>query len=713
MGAPLTVCLAATGIFVTRPGRASRDEGGASLEAMAGALGGWAGLSSLGLHGRATAPAKELRFARGCACQSNSLILEWDRFILRASAPAVCVLVFLAPFACGGSRARDAGDAGDSGLPPDTAVNVREPAVHPVVQVTKNANDNAGTGMNREETFLNVTNVKAATFGKLFTLPVDGDQFAQPLYMGALKMGDGKTHNVVFVATENDSVYAYDADVASTTPLWHASLGSATPIPNPWFSGVEWGSGFAICANYNLRQSGITATPVIDPASGTMYVVAIDIDTSHTTAGTCLNVNTCSTYACNDVPTTRYKLHALDLASGAEKLGGPVIIGGTIDGAGLASTGGKITFDATVSLVRAAPFLANGTVYIATGSYGDQGDYHGWFFTYDAENLHQTGVFNTTPNGQRGAIWQSGRGAVADTAGNVYVVTSNGTFDVNTGGDDWGNCVLRFGVADTKLQKPADYFSPFLSDYQGTNYLDEYDDDLGSAGGTLIPGTSLLLASGKLGIGYLLDTNHLGEWNATSDAVVQKMRITWLPTETACKNQAQVYGTPVVWTGPDGTHVYVWGNGDYLRDYLLDGNGMFQDSGRLCFCDPSVVDVSMPIDVSDPNCAEPQSVGTVSGGNTSAGAALSISSNGSEAGTGILWTTHTAMVGDAIHHVLPGSLDAYDATNVSKPLWTSEDNAARDALGNWAKFTPPTIANGKVYAPTFSKALVVYGLLPP
>src|SRR5580698_291009 len=263
-----------------------------------------------------------------------------------AVAASSFLFVVLAPFACSAKHA-DGPPLADAGAPDATEAGVR-----PTIQVTQNSYDHAGTGANTKETFLNLANVNVATFGKLFTLPVDGDQFAQPLYMGALKMGDGKTHNVVFAATENDSVYAFDADVASTTPLWHASVGTAAAVPNPWFSGAEWADGNVMCSNYNLRQSGLTATPVIDPASDTMYVLALDVDASHPTAGTCLDVTTCATYACNDLPTVTYKLHALDLATGKEKLGGPVVVAKTVDGSGAASKSGKITFDATVSLAR-------------------------------------------------------------------------------------------------------------------------------------------------------------------------------------------------------------------------------------------------------------------------------------------------------------------------------------------------------------------------
>jgi hypothetical protein len=643
-------------------------------------------------------------------------------FCVRAAATTAVMASTLALFACS-STTQTTSDAGADGshIPDAHVMDVEldvgpidEPDAHPVVQVTMNANDPSGTGANTQETFLNISNVNTTHFGKLFTRTVDGDQFAEPLYMGGLKMASG-TKNVVFVATQNDSVYAFDADSPTASePLWKAPLGTAAPIPNPWFS-VEWPNGQPICTNYNLRESGITATPAIDPTTNTMYVVALDVDSTHTTpGGTCLDVtptdaNYCMLTTC-DVPTITYKLHALDLITGAEKFGGPVVIQGSVSGAGAGSVSGTITFDATASLARPSLLLANGNVYFATASYGDQGVYHGWAFAYDATTLKQVTAYCNTRDGEFGGIWQSGRGALADDSGNVYLVFGNGTFNVNTGGHDYGDSVVRFNSS----LEPTDYFSPFLSDYMTHNFLLNWDDDLGSAGATMIPGTTLMVVSGKLGIGYVVDTANLGKWSPSGDNVVQKLRITWRYNKTGCNdgvNEAQVYGTPVAWVGPDGTHVYVWALGDYLRDYLLDTNGKFTSKG-LCFCDPWPVDLDgseFDIDVSDPACGVPASQGAFAGPISSG--ALAVSAYKSETGTGILWATHSP-AGDSVHQVVPGIIEAYDATNVSTPIWSSATNAKRDSLGNWAKYAPVTVANGKVYAPTFSNQLVVYGLLP-
>jgi hypothetical protein len=302
---------------------------------------------------------------------------------------------------------------------------------------------------------------------------------------------------------------------------------------------------------------------------------------------------------------------------------------------------------------------------------------------------------------------------ISDHAGYVYLVTGNGTFDSNVdGGVDYGDSVLKL---DAQTLKVVDWFSPFLSDYRGHNFLDYFDDDLGSAGATFIPNTTLLLASGKLGKGYIVDTAEMGHWSPTRDNVVQTVRLAWRFDATECGTPyaSWIYGTPAIWEGPDGTHVYVWGSADYLRDYVLDGNGLFRTQG-ICFCGPGWSlhegDDAFTVDVSDPACAvpsskSPDSIEALTGG------VVSVSSNGKEAGTGIVWASRPVS-GDPTARSVPGALEAYDATFLTVPIWTSTENAERDALGKWAKFVPPTVANGKVYMGTQSGELVVYGLLP-
>jgi hypothetical protein len=595
--------------------------------------------------------------------------------------------------------------------------SVIEPDAHPTTEVTMNGNDLGGTGSNTQETFLNVTNVNEKQFGKLFTLPVDGDQYAQPLYVGGLKMSDGKTHNVLFVATEHDSVYAFDADDGKATPLWKVSVGTSVPIPAPWFGAIM--SAKSACSSnlFNMKEAGITSTPVIDSATLTLYVVALNADEYNSiSAPTCVHTNPndsndCHTFTCSQ-PAISYRLHALDLTSGVERTGSPVPITAEVAGTGWTSANGKITFDARLSLERPSLLLDYGTVYFAMASYADQAKYNGWVFAYDATTLGQKAVFNDTPNGEEGGIWMSGRHMLSDQHGYVYVVTGNGTFDANKSGGDYGDSVLKL---DAKTLKVVDWFSPFFSDYNGQNFLQTFDDDLGSAGATLIPNTSLLLASGKTGKGYVIDTANMGHWSPKSDSIVQTIRLAWAHNKTSCASppgSSLIYGTPAMWDGPDGTHVYVWGSSDYLRDYVLDRSGRFSTQQGVCFCKAgwTVNDNSKnyTIDVDDPPCG---AVSTKSPDYAAVpGGVVSVSSNGKEARTGIVWATRPVAVG-SIWNSVAGEIDAFDATNLASPIWTTNDNATRDSLGNWAKYTPPTIANGKVYLPTQSNQLVVYGLL--
>jgi hypothetical protein len=629
-------------------------------------------------------------------------------FLTRPVGTLLSSFFLLGPLACSGGSTSPA-DAGP----------VNEPDAHPAVVVSMNANDPSGSGTNPNETYLNVNNVNPDHFGKLFSFAVDGDQYAQPLYAGNVAQKDGSKKNVVFVATSHDSVYAFDADAASGTPLWKVSVGTPSPIPNPYVANNL--SSVAACqgTTFFIRELGVTATPYLDVASGTLYVLALDVDSSTLIKDwTCIHAdptqgNYCQQYACS-APTFQYRLHALDITTGAEKTGSPVTVEGSMAGSGSESQGGQVPFDSMRSFERTSLLEAYGNIYFAFAGYSDNPPYHGWIFAYDAKTLKKAGQFCDTLDGDQAGIWQSGRSLLSDGKGSVYAVTGNGTFDINHSGHDYADSILKL---KSDLSDVSDYFSPFLSAYQGNaqyNFLSNWDDDLGSAGATMIPGTTLLLASGKLGNGYLVDTGNLGKWNPSSDKIVQKIRMAWKTNKTSCTDgvsEAFVYGTPVIWSGADGTHLYVWASNDYLRDYLLDSNGQFSTQG-VCFCatDWEVAGPAGQVDIQvpDPPCGAPESES--SGASIYGGGALSTSSNGKEAGSGIVWATHSTG-GNPNGAPSPGALEAYDATQVGTPLWSSDTNATRDGLGNWAKFTPPTIANGKVYAPTFSGQLVVYGLL--
>jgi len=328
-------------------------------------------------------------------------------------------------------------------------------------------------------------------------------------------------------------------------------------------------------------------------------------------------------------------------------------------------------FDPSQYLQRPALTLVNGVVYLGFGSHGDTGSYHGWLIGYSASTLQQTFVYNTTPDGSSGSIWQSGQGPAVDAAGNLYVSTANGTFNANSGGSSYGESVLKLNPANSGTPL-VDWFTP--SDFATLNTQDL---DLGSVGPLLLPGTNLVVAGGKAGVLYLIDTTNMGHYS-TTDRVVQE-----LPPLGGL-----LYGSPVYWNGPGGQLVYVWSEHDFLKAFLF-ANGKFGTTPAFqsTMTDPET------------NC-----------GDCLPGGMLSISANGSTPGTGILWAM-VPLNGTTTSSTPPGILRAFDASNVSKELWDIQQDAARDAVGNVAKFTPPTIANGKVYLPTRSGYLDVYGLL--
>jgi hypothetical protein len=509
------------------------------------------------------------------------------------------------------------------------------------VAVTTHHNDNGRTGQNLSERVLNTSNVNVNTFGKLFSRAVDGQIYAQPLYVPDLSVA-GQIRNVVYVATQNDSLYAFDADdPAASTPLWKMNFGNAVPSTD-----VAPG-----CAAIT-PQVGITSTPVIDTSSNTIYAVAKTKDNSTGPAS------------------YHFELHALDLMTGAEKFGGPVEISGSVPGSGSESSGGRVSFDALQQNNRPGLLLLNGVVYVAFGSMCETPPWHGWIFGYSASSLQQVAILNTTPNGSDGGIWGGGQGLVADSD-NIYFMTGNGTFDGDSSGSDYGDSVVK--VSASSGLSVVDYFTP---DNQSS--LDAGDLDLGSGGPMFLPGTTLLVGSGKDSVLRVIDTTNMGHFNLTYNNDVQEFQAT---------TSGSFMGGPVYWNSPNfGPVIYIWGAGDYLKAYRFLG-GQFQTSP-----------------VSQSTIAE------VNGYSNSV--PLSVSSNGSQLGTGIVWGPG-AYSGNANQQTQPGILRAFDAMNLGLELWDSKQNAARDDFGNYAKFSPPTIANGKVYQATFSNQLAVYGLLAP
>ncbi len=527
--------------------------------------------------------------------------------------------------------AQDAGAADSGATAPPSAV----------AAVWTNRYDNARSGAALTETILTPATVGSGKFGLLFSLPVDGTVQAQPLYVPALTI-QGKVHNTVFVASEHNTVYAYDADAAGPA-LWTASLGPAAP------------SNASIYGCLDLfPEVGVNATPVIDLATNTLYVLGKTLE-----------------------GTARHqRLHALDLLSGAERSGSPVEIAPSAPGTGAGSTGGVIAFDPNVELSRPALLLEGGVVYAAFSSHCDvQLPYHGWVVGYDAKTLALRGAYVNTPNGSQGGIWQSGMGLSSDGTG-VYFVSGNGTFDATGAHRDTGLSVGRLTLTDAGLGI-ADFYTPFNAAALNVN-----DNDLTSAA-VIGVGTPYLFMSGKDSQMRVLNRSNLGGFHAGGDQIVQNVDL----------GGGHVHGGPVFWTGATGPTMFVWPEGHALRAYGVTAGG-----------------VTVPA----------KSTANIGFNPVHPGGMVVVSSNGTKPRTGVVWGTSvtvSAPYDAAWHGIVPGRLYAFDAEDLTKNLWNS-DQIATDTLGMFAKFSAPTVANGKVYVTTANGTaganapLRVYGLHP-
>jgi len=356
------------------------------------------------------------------------------------------------------------------------------------VAITTYRNGLSRTGDNLKETVLTLANVNPDQFGKLFSLPVDGQVYAQPLYLPSLTVS-GRTHNVVFVATEHDSVYAFDTDSgANGDPIWRVRLTGAGET-------TATVSDVLNCSSIS-PEVGITGTPVIDRSTNTLYVVASSTRDSHLI----------------------HRLHALDVTTGAERPGSPVAITASVPGSadGFFSTAQAVEFHPDFHKNRAGLILLNGVVYTSWGSYCDSLEYHGWIIGYDAKDLRQVTAFNATPNTYQGSFWMGGAAPAADADGNIYAISANGRFDANTNGLDLGNSVLKLTSPGLAL---LDYFTPF-----NQKDLDRNDVDLGSSGAVLLPEAAgsvahrhLLVSAGKEGRIYLIDRDRMGRFHEGGD----------------------------------------------------------------------------------------------------------------------------------------------------------------------------------------------------
>lgn len=525
--------------------------------------------------------------------------------------------------------------------------------------------DLARDGVNVSEYALTTTSVSQSTFGKLFSCRVDGAIYAEPLWVSGLTV-NGSIHNVILVATQHDSLYAFDADSSPCQQLWRANLidsahGGTANETSACSNDV--GQGFGDIQ----PEVGVTGTPVIDPSTRTLYLV------SKSENGGC-STGLGSVF--------HQRLHAIDLSRGSEKFNAPVSISASVAGTGDGSSAGVLQFNPQSEGQRPGLALLKGVavsgslfdvVYISWASHEDAFPYHGWVIGYNAINVQQQlELFNASPNGGQAGIWMGGDAPAADSNNNLYVATGNGTFDADVAGKDLGDSVL-------KLTTPGslglgDYFTPF-----NQSNLNQFDGDLGSGGVVLLPDQTiglphLLVQGGKQGLIYLLNRDSMGQFTTGTDNVVQEFQ---------ADNGS--WTTPAFWQNA----LYIAGSGDHGNCDSLHMYSFMSSSSSFTITPSSSSSHCFPFP----------------------GATPVVSSSGGS--NGIVWSTDVGCYTTAASPCSgPAILYAYDATNLSHEVWdSSQAGGARDQAGAAVKFTVPTVANGKVYVGTRSE-LDVYGLLP-
>ena len=508
------------------------------------------------------------------------------------------------------------------------------------VSVTTYHNDLARTGQNTQETILTTKNVNSNQFGKLFSVPVDGVVYAQPLYLWGVNIAGG-THNVLYIADEHDSVYAIDADngavyaQVSLIPSGGSTINSSTDLG---------------CTDL-LPETGITGTPVIDPATGTMYLVA-----QAKLNGAIVQ-----------------HLHALDVGTLAEKFGGPVQITASVPGTASDGSGGVVSFNPKQHSQRAGLLLTNGHVIIGFSSHCDNGTWHGWLLSYNAGTLAQEAAFNASPNGSGNGIWMSGGAPAADASGNIYFPTGNGDWNGTT---DWGDSILKLGTPANGTFPLLDYFTPW-----NQSALQKYDNDLAAGGLVLLPplpsGKELLAQQGKAGTIYLLDSANLGKYciklaqacNGKDTQIIQE-----IPNASS-----GIWGSPAYWNG----NLYWTGANDSINAYSFNANNSGLISTSPTSHSAQVFAWSAPTPI--------------------------VSSNGTS--NGILWALDGSTDMSTCSSATCLGLFAYDANNLANLLYTSRQAPNnRDSPGNAVKFESPIVANGKVYVGT-QNSVTAYGLL--
>jgi hypothetical protein len=474
--------------------------------------------------------------------------------------------------------------------------------------------DQHRTGANTQETILKPSNLNR--FGKLASYAVDGQVYAQPLYVPNLTI-NGNTHNVLYVATEHDSVYAFDADGKTSTPLWQKSLlgPGQTPIQSGDTLGIK-------------PEVGITSTPVIDQSKNLIYVVTYVTSSSG----------------------NQFWIHALDLVTGSEQLGGPKQVTATVPGTGADSVNGQITLSGGC-WQRSGLALGNGQIYVAFAHCN-----HGWLLAYDQNTLNQTAAYNTTPDGKGGTIWMSGGAPALDDIGNVFVMT--GTNFGSNASNGYNDAFMKFSPS----LGLDDYFIP-----SNNATLVANDVDLGAGAPLLLPDNNSshkyeVVGAGKDGRIFLLDRLNMGKFDANGDHVIQAV-------QSGVSQWNNFHDTPAYWNG----NLYYHGNADVLRQFKWT-NGLLSTA--------------------------PAATGGVVF--NAHGATPTVSSNGNS--DAIVWELQNDAQPSG-----PAILRAYDANNVATQLYNSAANA-NDTAPNAVKFTTPTVVNGKVYVGGGNQ-VAIYGLV--
>jgi hypothetical protein len=568
-------------------------------------------------------------------------------------------------------------------------------AVTDLAGVFTHHNDLSRDGANTQEYALTSSTVKTTTFGKLFSCPVDGAVYTQPLWVPGLSV-NGAKHNVVFVATQHDSLFAFDADASPCVTYWQANL--LDPVLHGGTNGetpITW-NDVGNCYGDIYPEVGVTGTPVIDPTTNTIYVVSASM------------ISTGGSGNCSGSQGTFYqRLHALDLQTGNEQpqLNSPVTIAASVPGIGDGGT--VVNFNAQMENQRLGLALAGGTVYVGWSAHEDASPWHGWLIGYSTANLQRVSVFNTSPNGGAGGIWAGGGAPAVDSEGNLYVATGNGVFDANTtvmADNDYGDSILKLvqlsgntNTANGVNLNLVDYFTP-----DNQSCLSNSDTDLGAGDPVVLPDQTsgpvlhLLVQIGKEGVVYVVNRDNMGQLQ-TNNCAGSNTQI----VQTFVGSPSGFYGTPAFWQNGlyfagslDNT-----GSGDYLKLFALDSTtGQFN--------------MNTPPSQSEHYYNFP-------------GASPSVSSQGVT--NGIVWAIDASAYGYANPNAGsancfqvpvpapcsgPAVLHAYDAADLTTEYWNSTLAANnRDQAGNAVKFAPPTVANGKVYVSTRTE-IDVYGLLP-